>query len=596
MSSTSSATGTSLPGQTLLLYPEKAWYIIAIFLLVVGCFQWGSLMHSKFAGRRRRMRPKRPDEEFTSPPPSAGPDKYSIRRLPLALANFYRVVAFRWTVEFGKSYTFSVAEVLVATSYVVLVLAWTFVGIRDKNFVLSPWSTRVGVVASSQLPLVTALGTKHNLVSLVTGVSYDKLNFMHRVTARTCFTLLLVHAGAEIYSFTRLDVDLHKTWLRAGITAVVALGILCVMSVRPVRAENYEFFFYTHFVAVLIFLLGGYIHTSATHESWIWPSLVIWGLDRSLRALKVVAFNYPYFFSMRGSRALDATTELLSDDFVRVKFRRPRYFRWKPGQAAYLIMPSVSRFPLETHPFSIASIDSPLFVSNEQDLNRFSPRGTADWKELVFIISVRGGFTRRLRDAAAQNKTVKVFIDGPYGPSPELGCYDTSVLIAGGSGITYTLPVFLNIIECVRNGASRCSRVVFIWAIRDADNLHWIESTLHKAHELAPPGLELSVRIFVTRGPGRTPLVAEGDAAADCKESIMTAAHWLTTESGRPDVGVILREEMERTSGRMSVNVCGSQSLARSVRGALCVSGSGVWNVLRGGPSVTLCVESFGYA
>jgi ferric-chelate reductase len=49
----------------------------------------------------------------------------------------------------------------------------------------------------------------------------------------------------------------------------------------------------------------------------------------------------------------------------------------------------------------------------------------------VFLINVHEGFTKKLKDVAAGNDPVKVFVDSPYSPSPDLGCYDTSVLVAG---------------------------------------------------------------------------------------------------------------------------------------------------------------------
>jgi len=140
---------------------------------------------------------------------------------------------------------------------------------------------------------------------------------------------------------------------------------------------------------------------------------------------------------------MDATAELLSDDFVRLRLHRPSHFHWTPGQTAYLIMPSVSRLPFEAHPFTIASFNSNIFDVPEEQ----KPRGEKStqfslaehalgssvpfWKEVVFFINVRSGFTARLKEAALKGDKLKVFIDGPYGPSPNLGSYDTSVLIAG---------------------------------------------------------------------------------------------------------------------------------------------------------------------
>ena len=122
---------------------------------------------------------------------------------------------------------------------------------------------------------------------------------------------------------------------------------------------------------------------------------------------------------------MDATTELLSNSLVRVRFRRPSNFHWSPGQFAYLIMPSVSRLPFEAHPFSIASVDSVLFAPDTQVSEN------SDGKELVFLIGVKTGFTRRLKDVAARGERVKVCIDGPYGGGVNLGCYNASLLIAG---------------------------------------------------------------------------------------------------------------------------------------------------------------------
>jgi NAD(P)H-flavin reductase len=106
-------------------------------------------------------------------------------------------------------------------------------------------------------------------------------------------------------------------------------------------------------------------------------------------------------------------------------------------------MPSVSRLPFEAHPFTIASFDSNLFPTlKDQKAQGEKPtqvssaeRGLGSsapfWKEVVFFINVRKGFTARLKEAALKGDKVKVSLDGPYGSSFDLGSYDTSVLIAG---------------------------------------------------------------------------------------------------------------------------------------------------------------------
>ncbi|KAF9238235.1 ferric reductase NAD binding domain-containing protein [Melanogaster broomeanus] len=575
------------------LYPKEAWYGIAIFLVGVGICQWGSVLHIKLV-KGRRPNP-RADEESTSPPAPRG--GISLSRLPVAAINAYRVIAFRCTLEVG-SYTLNTTEVLVTLAYIAYLLTWTFVNttnLEGEAFDPKYWSNRAGMLAASQTPLLTALGTKNNLVSrgyylldFVTGISYEKLNYIHRAMARSCFGLLLIHASSEIYNYPRFQASLEEAWLRIGISALVALSVLCIASLRPVRTVAYEFFFYVHFLAVFIFLVGGYFHTKRWIGSyWIWPSFAIWGLDRFIRVARLVVFNHSYFGFNRHSGELDATTELLCDDFVRVRMRRPPHFNWSAGQSAYLIMPSISTLPFEAHPFSIASIDSALFLPTLGT----PEKTTSIRRELVFLVKVRGGFTKRLKDAAAQNKTVKVLLDGPYGAAPDLGAYDTAVLVAGGIGVTYTLPVFLSVIEAVRKGTSSCRRLVFVWAVRDASHLHWVSDALVRANSLVPSSLSISIHVYVTKGS-----IPSSKSKPRAPRSLFSSAPWIKMASGRPDLKAIFSEQMHGAVGRMSVSVCGPQGLAQSVRRALCFPVSGPYIILRGGPSVTLYVESFGYA
>lgn len=197
------------------------------------------------------------------------------------------------------------------------------------------------------------------------------------------------------------------------------------------------------FSAILVL---SYYHTSAARAAvYVWPSFLIWALDRATRFLRILIFNHSYFGFSSGT-TMDAKLELQSEHFVRISLRRPSHFHWAPGQTAYLIMPSVSTIPFEAHPFTIASHDS---SQDGPDGGVVEKGGSADkfWKELVFLVNVRQGFTKNLAKIAKNKGTVKVFIDGPYGPTPELRAIDSAVLVAGGSGVSYTLPSLLEIVE-----------------------------------------------------------------------------------------------------------------------------------------------------
>ena len=180
---------------------------------------------------------------------------------------------------------------------------------------------------------------------------------------------------------------------------------------------------------------------------WFSISLSIWGLDRLVRFVRFIVFNHSYRTFKQVSGKTDASVELLSPRLMRLRLRKPPHFHWSPGQMAYLTMPGVSTVPFEAHPFTIASVDTTCDSWNTvtpivemESLGETEPY----WKELVFLINVHGGFTKKLRNVAEKGEKVEVSVEGPYGKPPDLTDYDTSVLIAGGSGVSFTLPLLLD--------------------------------------------------------------------------------------------------------------------------------------------------------
>jgi predicted ferric reductase len=185
-----------------------------------------------------------------------------------------------------------------------------------------------------------------------------------------------------------------------------------------------------------------------------WPSMVIWGVERALRLVRLVVYNFGYLnpFSSKSTEGLNATVDVLSEQVLRVTIHRPSHFHWRPGQSAFLSFPTVTSYPFQSHPFTIATIDEVGSTSTGE-------------KRLVFLFRVRDGFTKKLMLVASPDKTHKVFINGPYSSPPVLIGYDTVVLIAGwflfptrglinliddftgGSGITFTLPLFLDLLR-----------------------------------------------------------------------------------------------------------------------------------------------------
>ncbi|KAI0828500.1 iron reductase [Trametes gibbosa] len=624
-------------------YPREVWWFVASFIALVALSRSLSWATSKLlSGRRPTAAQKTKDAEAGVTPPAR---RFSWRNVPLTVVNAYRVVAFRWTLQIGKSYTLNLAEVFITVAYVVGLFTWEFVNTTTttgQKLDVSYWSGRAGAIATSQLPLVTALGTKNNPIAYITGISYDKLNYAHRMTARVVFVLLWVHGGSKASSGFLVPVAYDEWFTRIGLTALIAFTILIVVSLRPIRARAYELFYFTHFLMILVFLLGAYFHTNNQHVStYVWPCFLIWGLDRALRLARLVFHNHLYFVLQKKNNnnknnnntttttaaattahPLDASAELLSPHCVRLHLKRPPHFRWTPGQTAFLTMPGVSACPLEAHPFTIASVDARYQLAGAPKTPEKQGAGTDAtpyWQELVFLVNVREGFTRRLGESAKRGEKVKVLVDGPYGFSPDLDDDETVVLVAGGSGVSFTLSTFLGVLSHVQNGKSKCRKVVFIWSVREASHIDWISKTLTEALELAPPELEISIRLFVTSGSAPERPWADNDeddekhdegeeddsvhshssssgtAIGKSRPSSLLAFSAVRVTQGRPDLAALLGDAAEAGAGagRVSVTVCGSQGIARVCRAALRIP---LAATLNGGPSVVLHVESFGYA
>lgn len=56
-----------------------------------------------------------------------------------------------------------------------------------------PLAVRSGMMAVALLPWIVALATKANLISLVTGISHERLNVLHRWAAYICLVLSILH-------------------------------------------------------------------------------------------------------------------------------------------------------------------------------------------------------------------------------------------------------------------------------------------------------------------------------------------------------------------------------------------------------------------
>ncbi|KZW04467.1 hypothetical protein EXIGLDRAFT_828333 [Exidia glandulosa HHB12029] len=600
-------------------FSEDLWYIILSVLAVM------TLAHITVYGLRLLRKHR------DSVPSPHGP--IAVRRLPLAAVNAFRIVFFRWTVPFTKA---NLADALFTLGYTALMLTMSFISSHDANITL--WSSRTGAIAISQLALLPVLASKNNIISLLTGISHEKMAFLHRAAGRNMLLLLWIHAVGKWYTGTRF------TALKAvlGGIALFALSVTFLLSLKPIRSFVYELFLVTHIVLIAIFMVCGWYHVEHTHRTgyWVWAGMILWAFDRLLRFARTI-YNARLWSSKPST---EATIELISEDTIRVTMERP--MSWTPGQHAFLTFPGISANPVEAHPFTIATI--PREASKISSL-----------RELSFIIRGRSGFTGKLRrQAQIGRSTVTAYVDGPYGAPPDLSSFSTAILIAGGSGVSYTISMFENLIQQACNGTSTVQRLVFVWSIRDESHISWIYHQLNSALACVPETLSVSVQIFVTRAPSPSSMkgipyqgndlnrsdsdlegytyenvekadvrstpgriwsnvtrapgipyqaLSRSDSDLQLEDSTgtynnsekanllhSTPLAGLRVMSGRPDVYSIIAAEVATSYGAVSVDVSGPAPMIASVRAATRASDiAGPAGIARGMPSISLHAAEF---
>ncbi|KAF8512481.1 ferric reductase NAD binding domain-containing protein [Gautieria morchelliformis] len=598
-------------------YPKEVWYLVASVIFVASLFHilsflWNYTRKASLIGHisSRQAGSDLSIEGARSPRPSTS---VSLRRLPQAISSAFRITAFRWTVKLGGNLTANLVEITVIGGYLIALLVWEFVNTRNitthQNLDLTYWANRAGTLAASQTPLIVALAGKNNIISLLTGISYEKLNIVHRGVARAVMLLVWIHTAARIKAGLVGDQSLSQVYIQAGILAMVAYTLLMAIGLRPVRQAAYEFFYYSHTILALIMLFGAYFHMKDVlykMGNYVWPALLVWGIDRAIRTSWLLFSNLPFLHS----NTSPSTVEILSNDALRLTVSR-RHITWRPGQSMFVNLPSISTLPFESHPFTISTVAE-----------------SKGEKELVFLIKARNGLTGRLRDVAREasgsTKKINVILDGPYGSPPDLSPFSTVVLMAGGSGVSYCLPLFTDIVRRTAANKAACRRVVLVWSVRVPEHMHWISKALIQTLADAPSHLQIDVRIQVTgrdmadvlptleKTPQGTAENSKDDLSipsspdgskvdTDDKEDIdsepeLAKMRGVRIQNGRPDIHRILEEEVSCADGPVSVDVCGPHALSEAVRSALSSGIAGPMGALRGRESVTLHVEKFAMA
>lgn len=192
---------------------------------------------------------------------------------------------------------------------------------------------------------------------------------------------------------------------------------------------------------------------------------------------------------------------------------------WLPGQHVRLRIFFSGRI-FESHPLTIMNNPSLGDVSGKKNSSGaeeedgqmmggmvLGARVCGDWSRAVNEYALKEG--ERLRCISSANEKdashsptplspatpipIQIMIDGPYGGcSIDLGEYESVLLVAGGSGATFSISMLDDIVKrCagVRKGGEKTKRIEFVWCVksfgeylvnslpRSPNQLHQVRST-----------------------------------------------------------------------------------------------------------------------
>jgi len=296
-------------------------------------------------------------------------------------------------------------------------------------------------MAISNVAFITFLALKNTPLAYLTAYSYERLNPLHQVAGYTTVTYALLHGILVSVSFIQLDSKsylLEAPQLHA-MTAVSAFFVLQVFALL-VKRIRYEVFYISHILMYMVIIINvGFHRPLLSTRSVMVTGFAggLWGLDRLLRAGRILWYAYDN----------SAKITPLHHGGTRIVLQRSPS-RAVAGTHCFLWIPKIRVF--ETHPFTIIRA-TPL--------------------SLDMVVAAHDGFTNDLHSYAVKHPgaILRASIDGPYGQLPNFSkVVDKVILVAGGSGATFTFGVALDMIKWL--GDSAKPTIDFIWTVKEEGN------------------------------------------------------------------------------------------------------------------------------
>jgi hypothetical protein len=420
---------------------------------------------------------------------------------------------------------------------------------------------RFGIIGASQLPFhyLLAMKSPYSPVQKLTQLSHEQLNRAHQILGRVIQILLTLHAIFYLNFFILSGLLAKRTQDRdviLGLTCISIFTVLGTTALGFLRTWNYRVFYTVHVVGATILLPLLYFHVHHVRV-FVLECAGVLLLNVLLRTLSTA--KYP------GSLSLLSGTNLVQ---VTVPLSGPTK-QWRPGQHVYLHPPSSSESKLPSrmrmNPFTVASL----------------PKKDG---QLLLVARTLSGNTRSLALAArsaemrAGNDSMTLIIEGPYGVSaylPDFSKFDRVLLIAGGVGATFIIPLWRHIRDSRRNGhMPKDGDIRLVWSVRKLAETSWAFPPISteagsKANFTA--GEEKEIYVTGVKGGAVNSShdsieLAETDTLVDADDEKQLLDQGIAVKHNRPDLREIVDETFNGHVGKVAVLVCGPVGMGTQLR------------------------------
>ena len=450
-------------------------------------------------------------------------------------------------------------EWLIASLWTIWLLVLVFKDTGDDYLHLTK---RFGIVAASQLPLHYLLAAKSwSPIQYLTRMSHEELNPYHRILGRVLIAFFSIHAAMYLNFYIQMNLLLKRIRDRdviLGLMAITTFILIGTTALAKIRTWNYRLFFYLHVILSASILPILFFHV--THlRLYIIESAAIYLIlimQRNVSQATADATIKPVSSTNILAITIPLTKTLSSKTYA-------------PGQHIYLGFPSLPR-KLRINPFSIAN------------------RNPHDDNKIELVARTLSGTTAMLADFAAKQKTTSLTLEGPYGAAkyfPDLATYDRVLFVAGGVGATFTLPLYLDLLQRKAHG-KHIPTLKFVWSVRQVTDARWGMEQLVEACGTLPESFNACTTQSDVDGPNseslarktqrnlerefrnsielqeRDRLLSESSSPDDAAAQVTK-----TIQHGRPNFRAIVDEVFScNARERVAVLVCGPNGMGASVR------------------------------